>query len=206
MRTDILGHPPSLCNCRRVWHPAIPTQPSRGCSGLHCTNQPRTAPTKLPLHPPTARDFCAFCAFCGITRTLTFCAFCAFCGRIRSRQVAWVWQGCHTLLSEFRGQYISARLVQQRLLHPLTFRAFRGRTPRTLTFCEFREFRGRTPRTLTFRACVPWENTHCLLVYPSLVYLKINDYGYVLGWRLQPKPIVLARHPSSRRGRPASHP
>ena len=50
MRTDILGHPPSLCNCRRVWHPAIPTQPTRGCSGLHCTNQARSAPTKLPLH------------------------------------------------------------------------------------------------------------------------------------------------------------
>ena len=45
---------------------------------------------------------------------------------------------------------ISARLVQQRLLHPLTFRAFRGRTPRTLTFCAFRAFCGRTPRTLTF--------------------------------------------------------
>ena len=73
MRTDILGHPPSLCTCRRVWHPAIPTLPSRGCSGLHCTNQARTAPTKLLLHPPTARDFCAFCAFCGITRTLTIC-------------------------------------------------------------------------------------------------------------------------------------
>ena len=62
---------------------------------------------------------------------------------------------------------ISARLVQQRLLHPLTFRAFRGRTLRTLTFCEFREFRGRTPRTLTFRACVPWEDTHCLYTRPS---------------------------------------
>ena len=36
-------------------------------------------------------------------------------------RVAWVWQGCHTLLSVFCGQYISARLVQQRLLHPLNF-------------------------------------------------------------------------------------
>ena len=73
MRTDILGHPPSLCNCRWVWPPAIPTLPSRGCSGLHCTNQARTAPTKLLLHPPTARDFCAFCAFCEITRNLNIC-------------------------------------------------------------------------------------------------------------------------------------
>ena len=74
MRTDILGHPPSLCNCRRVWHPAIPTHPTRGCSGLHCTNQARTAPTKLPLHPPTARDFCVFCVFRGtILRNLNIC-------------------------------------------------------------------------------------------------------------------------------------
>ena len=76
MRTDILGHPPSLCNCRRVWHPAIPTHPTRGCSGLHCTNQPRTAPTKLPLHPPTARDFCVFCVFRGtILRNLNICVY-----------------------------------------------------------------------------------------------------------------------------------
>ena len=174
MRTDILEHPPSLCNCRRVWHPCHTNAPYQGVqwSPLHqpsknCTNQAATAsshskrllcilrvpwdnitqpkhlwasvpsvgglfraatrtlsggalvssaPTKLPLHPPTARDFCAFC---GITRTLTFCAFCAFRGRIRSWQAAWVWQGCHTLLSVFCGQYISAWLVQQRLLHPL---------------------------------------------------------------------------------------
>ena len=25
----------------------------KGCSGLHCTNQARSAPTKQPLHPPT---------------------------------------------------------------------------------------------------------------------------------------------------------
>ncbi len=39
MRTDILGHPPSLCTYRRVWHPAIPTHPLRGCTCLKCTNQ-----------------------------------------------------------------------------------------------------------------------------------------------------------------------
>ena len=76
MRTDILGHPTSLCNCRRVWHPAIPTQPLRGCTCLKCTNQARTAPTKLPLHPPTARDFCAFCVFRGtILRNLNICVY-----------------------------------------------------------------------------------------------------------------------------------
>ena len=74
MRTDILGHPPSLCNCRRVWHPAIPTQPLRGCTCLKCTNKARSAPTKLPLHPPTARDFCVFCVFRGtILRNLNIC-------------------------------------------------------------------------------------------------------------------------------------
>ena len=83
MRTDILGHPPSLCTYRRVWHPCHTHAPSQGvhlsplgfaaCQSKKCTNRARTAPTKLPLHPPTARDFCAFCAFCGITRTLTIC-------------------------------------------------------------------------------------------------------------------------------------
>ena len=52
MRTDILEHPPSLCNCRRVWHPCHTHAPYQGVqwSPLH---QPRTAPTKLPLHPST---------------------------------------------------------------------------------------------------------------------------------------------------------
>ena len=188
MRTDILGHSPSLCNCRRVWHPAIPTQPLRGCTCLKCTNQAATAsshskrllcilrvpwdnttqpkhlcasvpsvgglfraatrthpggaavsaaPTEQPLHLPTEftehtetscrnvlpqnsqnflaeENFCVFCVFRGtILRTLTIC------GRIRSWQVAWVWQGCHTLLSVFCGQYISAWLVQWGPRHPL---------------------------------------------------------------------------------------
>ena len=50
MRTDILGHPPSLCNCRRVWHPCHTNAPYQGVqwSPLHqpskkCTNQAATA-------------------------------------------------------------------------------------------------------------------------------------------------------------------
>ena len=50
MRTDILGHPPSLCNCRRVWHPYHTHAPYQGvqCSPLHqqskkCTNRAATA-------------------------------------------------------------------------------------------------------------------------------------------------------------------
>ena len=50
MRTDILGHPPSLCNCRRVWHPCHTHAPYQGVqwSPLHqpsknCTNQATTA-------------------------------------------------------------------------------------------------------------------------------------------------------------------
>ena len=46
MRTDILGHPPSLCNCRRVWHPCHTHAPYQGVqwSPLHqpsknCTNR-----------------------------------------------------------------------------------------------------------------------------------------------------------------------
>ena len=50
MRTDILGHPPSLCNCRRVWHPCHTHAPYQGVqwSPLHqpskkCTNRAATA-------------------------------------------------------------------------------------------------------------------------------------------------------------------
>ena len=50
MRTDILGHPPSLCNCRRVWHPCHTHAASQGVhlSQVHqpsknCTNQAATA-------------------------------------------------------------------------------------------------------------------------------------------------------------------
>ena len=50
MRTDILGHPPSLCNCRRVWHPCHTHATSQGVhlSQVHqqskkCTNKAATA-------------------------------------------------------------------------------------------------------------------------------------------------------------------
>ena len=112
MRTDILGHPPSLCNCRRVWHP------------------------------------------------------------------------CHTLLSVFCGQYISAWLVQQRLLHPLRELLcipcipWEDTTHPNLLCIPCILWENTTHPNLL---CVPWENTHCLLVYSFLVYLKINDYGYAPG-------------------------
>ena len=50
MRTDILGHSPSLCNCRRVWHPCHTHATSQGMhlSQVHqqskkCTNKAATA-------------------------------------------------------------------------------------------------------------------------------------------------------------------
>ena len=84
MRTDILGHSPSLCTYRRVWHPCHTHAAFQGvhlsplgfaaCQSKNCTNQARSAPTKLPLHPPTARDFCVFCVFRGtILRNLNIC-------------------------------------------------------------------------------------------------------------------------------------
>ena len=62
MRTDILGHPPSLCNCRRVWHPCHTHAPTQGVhlSQVHqpskkCTNQARSAPTKQEVHQPSKK-------------------------------------------------------------------------------------------------------------------------------------------------------
>ena len=160
-----------------------------------------SAPTKLPLHPPTARDFCVFCVFRGtILRNLNicvhlchlwedylglphaptqgvqlsqlhqpschcifpqnsqnflaeenFCVFCVFrgtilrnlnicaiCGRI-IKWVAWVWQGCHTLLS-----------------------VFCGRT-RTLNFCGFRAFCGENTHPLGGKHKEGMAECHALL-------------------------------------------
>ena len=116
MRTDILGHPPGLCNCRRVWHPAIPTLPSRGCSGLHCTNQAAIASShrihrthRNLLQKCTPTEFTEFscrgellCILRVPWDNIRNLNICAICGRI-IKWVAWVWQGCHTLLSVFCG-------------------------------------------------------------------------------------------------------
>ena len=127
---------PSLCNYRRVWHPAIPTHPPRGCSGLHCTNQAATASSHrihrthrhlLLRYPPPETSVNSVNSVGEPYASKPSVCICAICGRI-IKWVAWVWQGCHTLLS-----------------------VFCGRT-RTLNFCGFRAFRGRTR--------IPWgENT-----------------------------------------------
>ena len=60
--------------------------------------------------------------------------------------------------------------------------------------------------------CVLWAVHLCLvgaaetaapLTFRPSSTSEINDYGYAPGWRLQPKPIVLARRPLLRHGRPA---
>ena len=168
MRTDILGHPPSLCTCRRVWHPAIPTLPSRGCSGLHCTNQARTAPTKLLLHPPTARDFCVFCVFRGtILRNLNICV-----------HLCHLWEdylglphpprGCSCLSCTNRAATASSHRIH--------------RTHRSLllkcTPTEFTEFSCRGEFLCILR--VPWDNT----TQPKHLCASVPSVGGLLsGWR-----------------------
>ena len=74
MRTDILGHPPSLCNCRRVWHPCHTHATSQGVHLSQVHQQSKKCTNKAALHPPTARDFCVFCVFRGtILRNLNIC-------------------------------------------------------------------------------------------------------------------------------------
>ena len=98
MRTDILGHPPSLCTYRRVWHPAIPTLPSRWCTsrGVHlsplgfaacqskkCTNQAATASSHR-IHR-THRSLLLKCTpteFTEFSCRGDFCVFCVFRGTI----------------------------------------------------------------------------------------------------------------------------
>ena len=139
--------------------------PPRGCSCLSCTNRAATASSHR-IH----RTHRSLLLKCTSTEFTEFSCRGEFLCILR---VPWdnTTQPKHLcasvssvggLLSGWRGQYISAWLVQQRLLHPLTFRAFR----------------------------------------PSSTS-EINDYGYAPEWRLQPKPIVLARRPLLRHGRPA---
>ena len=106
---------------RRVWHPAIPTQP------------PNYLPTEFTEHTETsggeeksvyiceirgrissARSFCVFCEFRGrLFSARSFCKFCAIRGRISSAR-----NFCE--FCEFRGRFLSeAMLVQRRPLHPL---------------------------------------------------------------------------------------
>ncbi len=75
MRTDILGHPPGLCNCRRVWHPCHTHAPYQGVqlSQLH-------QPSSHCIFPQNSQNFlaeenfCVFCVFRGtILRNLNIC-------------------------------------------------------------------------------------------------------------------------------------
>ena len=153
MRTDILGHSPSLCTYRRVWHPAIPTHPTRGCSGLHCTNQARSAPTKLLLHPPTARDFCAFC---GITRTLTICV-----------DLCHPWE--NTIMAGgvgMAGMPYPPKCVLW-AVHLCLVGAAETAAPHERTSVSICEICGRTPRTLTFYVFRGRTRTVCLSTRPS---------------------------------------
>ena len=87
--------------------PQKPTQPNHLCASVGGSSPPETSVNSVNS---VGEPYAAKPSVC----------ICAICGRI-IKWVAWVWQGCHTLLSVFCGQYISARLVQQRLLHPLNF-------------------------------------------------------------------------------------
>ena len=75
---------------------------------------------------------------------------CEICGRI-IKWVAWVWQGCHTLLS-----------------------VFWGRT-RTLNFCGFRAFRGRT--RITWGGGKKTQRGHGGMPCPLTLVMWMRGYG-----------------------------
>ena len=61
MRTDILGHPPSLCTCRRVWHPCHTHAAAKLSSHrIHRTHRSlllRYSPTDILGHPPSLCNY-----------------------------------------------------------------------------------------------------------------------------------------------------
>ena len=102
---------------RRVWHPAIPTQPPNYLPTEFAEHTETTGGEEKSVYiceirgrPFYARNFCVFCAIHGrISSARNFCEFCEFCGRTCANKLgvgsmegiwraAWVWQGCHTLL------------------------------------------------------------------------------------------------------------
>ena len=119
------------------------------CQSKNCTNQARSAPTKLPLHPPTARDFCTFCVFRGtILRNLNICVHL-----------------CH-LWEDYLGlPHAPTQGVQLSQLHqPSSHCIFPQNSQNFLAeenFCVFCVFRGTILRNLNIcvRLCHLWENT-----------------------------------------------
>ena len=181
MRTDILGHPPSLCTYRRVWHPAIPTHPLRGYTCLKCTNQAATA---------SSHSKRLLCVLWDNAHPNLLCVLC----------IPWentIMAGCVGMA----GMPYPPKCVLW-AVHLCLVGAAETAAPPERTSVSICEICGRTPRTLTFYVFRGRTRTVCLSTRPSSTS-EINDYGYAPGWRSQPKPIVLARHPSSRRGRPA---
>ena len=162
MRTDILGHPPSLCNCRRVWHPAIPTQPLRGCTCLKCTNQAATASSH------SKRLLCILrVPWDNTTQPKHQCASVPSVGG---------------LLSGRRGYGRDAIPSQVCSVGSTSLLGWCSRdccTPwgTSVSICEIC---GRTPRTLTFYVFRGRTRAVCLSTRPSSTS-EINDYGYAPG-------------------------
>ena len=79
---------------------------------------------------------------------------CAICGRI-IKWAAWVWQGCHTLLSVFCGR--------TRTLNFCGFRAFRGRIRIPWGENTKRAWRNAMPSYVSYVDAWVWQGCHTLL-------------------------------------------
>ena len=105
---------------RRVWHPAIPTQPQNYLPTEFTEHTETTAGEEKSVYICeirgrlfSARSFCVFCEIRGrISSARNFCEFCEFCGRTYAnklgmgsvegiRRTAWVWQPQNYLPTEF---------------------------------------------------------------------------------------------------------
>ena len=158
MCTDILGHPPSLCNCRRVWHPCHTHAPYQGVqwSPLHqpsknCTNQAATASSH------SKRLLCVLCILWDNAQPKHLCASVPSVGGL------------------FRAatRTNKAAIASSHRIH---------RTHRSLllkcTPTEFTEFSCRGEFLCILR--VPWDNT----THPDHLCASVPSVGGLLsGWR-----------------------
>ena len=153
MRTDILGHPPSLCNCRRVWHPCHTHAPYQGVqlSQLH-------QPSSHCIFPQNSQNFlaeenfCVFCVFRGtILRNLNICV-----------HLCHPWENTITAGGVgMAGMPYPPKCVLW-AVHLCLVGAAETAAPPERTSVSICEICGRTPRTLTFYVFRGRTHTVCL--------------------------------------------
>ena len=124
--------------------PQKPTQPNHLCASVKSVGGSSTPETSVNSVNSVGEPYAAKPSVC----------IRAICGRI-IKWAAWVWQGCHTLLSVFCGR--------TRTLKFCGFRAFCGRTRAPWGKNTKRAWRNAMPSYVSYVDAWVWQGCHTLL-------------------------------------------